>query len=90
MAVSLDDSTIRSLAKKTEVLAVVPELSRLVNYQSNCSACQKSKQASTMLSIKMTLANLSQNRAEKLKMVLNTDKITIKYVDNGKQVEKTY
>lgn len=87
--VTVDNNVLTALANKPDAVKEFPELARLTaRPKSGCASCKHAKQENEFIVVKMLLAGLSGDRAQKLKIFLNADTLFFTYKKNGNFIEK--
>lgn len=84
----LDESALRGLASRPEIVAHFPELKKIHNLGRSC--CRKNSNYDPMPEIRRAFSSLSTARAKKLKELTSADTILIRVAVNGDFREVRY
>lgn len=94
--VFIEDGVLLSMALNETYLREFPFLNALRaatnSGRPRCGRCQEDKnsRASILAAAKRTLAGLDSTRKERLKELLNAEKVRISYIDGKRSVERTF
>jgi hypothetical protein len=95
--VTIEDSLLISMAANPAFVKEFPFLKSLEKPQAlsgkpNCGGCRKTQADRTLatMSAKVAIATMSNDKKKRLKQLINTDQVRVKYREGNRVLQKTF